>query len=262
MSDFFYCFNPYDPKSLDEVKNFTTPFVNGYGDFSTPYYGLNDDKFLDEWKYPQFSYTFNSFGFRYSPLKYESDIGAFGCSYTFGQSLPNDFIWHSKLSEYTGLSVLNFGVAGVGIEHIIDIFCIVAKFIKMKKAIFLLPHYSRIHYGQLVNNSPTVVNALPIDKFYRYLFRGMSTEELQRRTKIALYRAEHIAKLYNIELYYSSYQYEVYDLLKLMNFSHAKILPEWNSSFEGSDTDKARDKHHPGPLHHEVWAKKIQPFIQ
>lgn len=257
----FYYFNPYDPKSLDEVKNFTTPFVNGDGDFTTPYYGINDDKFLDEWKYPNFSYTFNNLGFRYSPIKYESDIGAFGCSYTFGQSLPSEFLWHSKLSEYTGLSVLNFGVAGVGIEHIVDIFCIVAKFIKLKKAIFLLPHYSRIHYGELVNDTPTVVNALHYQKQYRNLFRGISNEEFHRRTKIALYRAEHIAKLYNIELYYGTYQYEVHDFLKLLTFNHAKILPNWLTNAEFQN-DFARDKHHPGPLHHEYWAKRIQPFIE
>lgn len=262
MSEFFYSFNPYNPKNLDEVKNFTTRYINDDGDYTTAFFGYNDNKFLNEWKYPSFSYTFNNLGFRYSPLRSEADIGAFGCSYTFGQSLPNEFLWHSKLSKLTGLSVLNFGVASAGIENAVNIFCVVSKFIKLKKAIFLLPHYSRITYGESKYNKPELVNINPHDANYEFLYKTLSTEEFHRRAKLELYKAEHIAKLYNIELYYGTYQRDVTNLLNSMTFNYAKILPEWTSAFKGSEEDKARDQFHPGPLHHENWANLIKPFIE
>lgn len=262
MIDQFFKLNILNSKNLNDVTYFTTAFTNEEG-YTTPYYGFNDNKFLDKWKYEDFSYTFNKYGFRYLPLKDEADIGAFGCSYTFGQSMPQHRLWHSLLEKNTGKTVLNFGAAGKGIETIINIFCIVTSHIKLKTAIILLPPITRLQILSLKNKQLTHFDfsAQSTDDFSENIFKVLPDEELYKMAKNNLYLAEHIARYRGIKLYFSSWHSQISTMLKHMEFDYAECLPDWVAIPNNPEQDKARDMAHPGPLHHEYWESLIRPYF-
>jgi hypothetical protein len=262
MIEKFCRLNVLNSKSLDDVIHFTTPFTNEEG-YTTPYFGIKDDKYLDQWKYEDFSYTFNKYGFRYLPLKDHADIGAFGCSFTFGQSMPESRLWHSLLSKNTNNTVLNFGVAGKSIKTIVDIFAIVTSHIKIKKAIFLLPPIHRIQLLMTEDNLTFYRDFYPMsnDTTSSSIFKFLPETEMINVAKSNIYLAEHIAKLRNIEIYFATWNSSISTLLKNMNLEYAKVLPEWTAIPENPHLDKARDMEHPGPLHHERWESLIRPYF-
>lgn len=228
-------------------------------EYTVDYYGVNDDKYLQKWQYENFNYTINKYGFRYSPLQDSADIGAFGCSYTFGQSMPSNRLWHSLLSQATGLSSLNFGVPGKGIETTVDIFNIVSKHIKLKRAVFLLPPITRLQI--LLERQKdfefvdyTVQHDIDIAQD---LFRTLPESQLINMAKKSIYLAEHIARERRIRIYFASWHSDTSTILKKMKFHYATLLPDWTDSL----ADRARDQEHPGPIAHQKWVEKILPYF-
>ena len=54
-----------------------------------------------------------------------------------------------------------------------------------------------------------------------------------------------------------------YEVLSQLKFTHCTVLPLWCSlSQEQAETDLARDKKHPGPIHHQQWVDKIKHLIK
>lgn len=259
MIDHYLRFNFLTSKYLADVRHFTPTC----SDTTMHYYGIEDDKHLDKWNYEDFDYTINKYGFRYSPLRDQTDIGAFGCSFTFGEGLPHSRLWHTILQHYTNKSVLNFGIPGRSIETIVNVFCVVSTHIKMEHAILLLPSLDRL---QILGSNKGILRHYELrptsdEELADDIFRAMPEEEIQKIAKNNIYLAEYVAKQRGIKIYFSSWHTTTYTLLKKMRFEYGTLLPEWQPILRDPDKDKARDMQHHGPLHHLYWESLIRPYF-
>lgn len=231
-----------------------------------------------QWPYNDFNYQISSLGFRTHADLQDSDVGAFGCSFTFGQGLPADSLWPSLLAKSTGMSLYNFGQPGIGAKGIADLFAIISNIVNIKHAVFLLPPYHRLQLAA-ADSRFCSIDLVPIIPNYvskhegRYRFnsddvyRVLPEEELLKNFKDAVYQIEYIASAKGIKTYYSSWEKETYKFLTYMD-ENLNLLPEWTSKSEHNgvveylNTDFARDMQHPGPKHHENWARQIKDFIK
>lgn len=228
-------------------------------------------KYAHEWPYP-FTYVVNEHCFRFEEIPTETDLAVFGCSFTFGLGLPKEMLWHDILAKELNLSCLNFGMCGASIKSIVDVFCIVSKHIKIKKAIFLLPSIvrtqiakthpliDRVDYLTAFPGHPSqLCNSYSINN--EGYFKYFPEEELNKDAKESVYLSQFVAKHRGIDAYYGSWDPDTIKLLKAMQFTNGTLLPEWWTPVHLSD-DKARDKMHPGPEHNKYWANEIKPFIK
>jgi len=275
MNDSFIKLNLLNSKSLDDIKRFSAlvwPDDRTEG-YITDFFGHDDILHSDKWRYPHFNYTINSYGCRGDELPIMTDLAAFGCSFTFGSGLPDYMIWHDVLAKKLNATCVNFGQPACSIESIVDIFLIVSKHIKIKKAIFLLPNISRLQLAKKhpdydlishVNIMPGYVS--PINELFGVepdkIYRALPEEEIYKICKNQLYLLEHIAKERGIQLYISSWEEETYNFVKQLDLESI-VLPLWASpSFEFLKFDLARDLKHPGPQHHILFVDKIIDYIK
>lgn len=270
--------NMFDSSSLDDVKYYISKSLLPYTDqrdmAEYPYFGLGEEENLDKWHHPNFVYRINKYGFRNElmPLYIQqfADIGAFGCSYTFGQGLPNDMLWHSIVAKKLNKTVLNFGNPGASIVSILDIFAIVTKHIKINTALILLPSYNRLQIAKISDyNELGILSCVPnsrgrFNSFYGFddadILKVIPEDELVKQAKNAIYQTEFLAKTRNIKLFFSSWDLDTYTCMEEMSLTHAKLLPVWYSPQDLTD-DRARDYRHPGPGHHKFFADRILPII-
>ena len=257
--------NQYASKDINDVRHFLNVSVKHIMQSGgiTEYYGLGEAENLDKWKYPNFNYSFNSLGFRMEECKSEYDIAAFGCSFTFGQGLPTNMIYHQNL----GKNVANFGIPGTSIQTIFDIFCIIANHIKFDKAIFLLPPLERIQIAKIYQDELDFVSLVPnLNDYYKKvlnldsdeILRAVPEEELIKDFKNTLYATQIFAKSKNITMYIQSWDPKLQELLKDIVLDNVVILPKWSDSHQ---RDRARDQRHPGPATHQNWADQIRPYF-
>jgi len=265
--------NLYNSSSLDDVKHYMTPPLvsSTASDVMKEYqfYGLDEEKYAD--KFEKFNYKINQYGFREENLSNQTDAGAFGCSYTFGQGLPYHALWHQIIAQHKNKRIMNFGVPGSSIQSIIDIFCIVTQHVKMNYAFILLPSYNRFQIAKTYKSDR--INLLSCIPSHRGVYNSLCgvdesdfykitpDEEFVKNTKNSLYLAEHLSKLRNIKLLISSWDRKTHNILSNMNFSsNISIMPEWTTPPE-LVSDKARDNRHPGYGHHKFHALKFMPYM-
>lgn len=275
--DSFAQFNLLDSSNILDVRYFTANEIKAQsikpdGVTIFDFYSMADLNCADKWPHDQFDYRMNYLGFRMEEVPKEVDIAVFGCSFTFGLGLPKEMLWHSLLSKELNQTCLNFGLAGASVKTIIDIFLIVSKHIKIKKAIFLLPTFTRMQVAKHNQLSNTVQNlsAIPghesqlciaygIDT--HNLFKSVPNEELFKIAKNEIYLAEYIAKDRGIETYFGAWEEESAGFLSLMDLKHSTKLPAWYTPAECVG-DLARDQMHPGPKHHQYWFNSIKHLIK
>jgi len=275
MIDSFAKLNLLDSKSLADFHSYSKleakhVAVSDHNGVTYDFCSLDDMKHADEWQHEQFKYEINEHGFRFDNMPTETELAAFGCSFTFGTGLPTHMLWHNLLTEDS----LNFGLPGASIKTITDVFCIASKHIKIKKAIFLLPSIPRMQIAKHhpVNDKIDYLNAMPgldskLCEYYNIntheIYKYLPEEELYKIARDQIYLTELIAKIRGIDIYYSSWDPESYDFLSKMNFTHGTILPVWYTPHHlGDGNDLARDKHHPGPEHHKYWINSIKDHIK
>lgn len=260
-------------KSLSDITAFG-PFKTEAISHVSDFFGIDDNTYAHLWPHAPFNYAINANGYRGAEFPNETDIAAFGCSFTFGSGLPEHMLWNKVLSDELGKTSVNFGVPSASIETITDIFLIASTHIKMKSAIFLFPHHTRMQIAMkhpvtaridYLNTDVSCTSV--INRAYglepEYLYRGIPEEEMYKSCKNKIYLLEHIAKERGIDVYVSSWSADTYELLKELELESATLLPEWASpSMEFADNDKARDNKHPGPKHHVLWVDKIKSYIK
>jgi hypothetical protein len=265
--------NLLNSKSIHDIKFFGSR-PKSYGkigiiDYLTP----REIKLAETWPGEHFDYRINTNGFRGKELPIEADIGAFGCSFTFGTGLAESMLWHDLLSKELNQSIVNFGMPARSVQSVVEIFLIVTKHIKIKKAVFLLPAISRL---QLAKADPESMNIFHLDiipnqktEFHKKmevdddsLFRAIPNEEMQKICKNQIYLLEYIAKERNIDIYLSSWSEDTYEVLENLELTTATLLPDWNSKGLERGSDLARDGFHPGPLHHIKWMNEIKEYIK
>jgi len=272
--------NLFDSESLEDVA----PYIRSGGamDISKigqpqefEYASYDDIKYAPDWEYPHFGYSINKYGFRTTnDIPKEIDIAAYGCSFTYGLGLPESMLYHTLLGNELNKSVINFGINGASIQSIVDVFLITSKHIKMKQAIFLLPSFDRcqIAMSDLITNQLFYMSLIPNfipttakefglngDMIYKYV----PDEERIKNFVNSMYLLDYISKIKDIKVYVSSWEEKTHDILKNLKFNNNIVLPRWESkSGEQAATDLARDKKHPGPVHHKQWVDIIKDFVK
>lgn len=269
--------NPFNTE-LNSIKEYTIvstrPDLKITERLTVPWFTPSELDNQHHWNQEQFDYDISELGFRDIDLPDSFDIGAFGCSFTFGQGLPLDSLWHRCLSKHINASVYNFGQPAASIQTIADIFLIVLQHIKFKRVIILSPPYHR----QLVASKHLRIDEIKllpiIPSYISYLekrfeldsekiYNSLSEEEMIRIYKDKLYLIEYICKQNDIDMFLSSWDDSTYNLIKQMNLTHCRLLPVWTSGIVPDyQNDLARDKMHPGIKHHALWAKIIKEYVE
>ena len=146
----------YRPKKLtttaianfDDFKNqFGIPYLKTYkrlreeGD-------CNYCKFIRKGNI-SYEYKINNCNFRGNNWDLESTkpkIGFFGCSFTFGEMVEEEFIFPTIVSRNIDHNGFNFGVPGVGIQTVGRTFSAANKLFDFEYAVVTLPDWNRINY--------------------------------------------------------------------------------------------------------------------
>lgn len=238
-------------------------------------FSIPEDHNKHSWSHEDFDYQFSEHGFRDSELPKHIDIGAFGCSYTFGVGLPLNNLWHKLLTKNTDLLSYNFGQPGASIGAITDIFNIVSNNVKIDKAVFLLPNYMRdlIAFEEVVKwkKSFKLKSIMPQLPAQGYLYNDIITEqhykytpewEFIRKMKDSIYLIEKIARMRDIKVYISSWDRRTYEMLEIMDLRYARLISEWRIPNDKTLLDDvARDAMHPGFLLHNYWIEQVRDQV-
>lgn len=274
MNQDFAKLNLLNSKSLEDIRYWSNVDNISTTSWTTHYWGNADIKNADKWQYEQFDYSINEFGFRGDSLPNETDLAAFGCSFTFGTGLAEHMLWHNILAKELDKTSVNFGLSSRSIQSIIDMFLIASKHIKIKNAILLLPSISRLQFAKMHPSDKTihylntcVDNRSEINKIYGLdedsIYCAIPEEEMYKICRNQLYLLDYISKERGVTVYVSSWEQQTYDFVKQLDLESIQILPRWYStSIAFADSDKARDNHHPGPLHHLKWVNEIKGYIK
>lgn len=269
--------NLLDSESLIDVAPYTKAEHRAYkeGSYTVNHASLKDIEHSDKWQYPQFNYHYNSYGFRDNDVvPKNTDIAAYGCSFTMGLGLPEYMLWHKLLAKELNMSSLNFGLSGASAQTVFDLFLITTKHIKVKHAIILSPSHNRMQIAVThpYRNNITYLSMVPNLRSELARYHGVDSEMLykyvpeEERIKLFInqvYLIDYISKDRNIKLYLSSWDRSTYDILLSLKLKNTVILPDWRSeSQEQAETDLARDRLHPGPIHHQQWVDKIKELIK
>jgi hypothetical protein len=271
--------NLLDSDTLDDVIGYTKfrHVVWTDSPYTEDYASINDMKYAEFWTGPSFNYNFNRFGFRTTnDIPASIDIGAYGCSFTMGVGLPEDWLWHKILAKNLNSTSLNFGIPGSSCKTACDLFLITSNNIQIKHAIILLPTYQRMqiasenivnkrnfynHYSLLPTTPNEFARVAGIDA--EMLFKYTPDAELIKLLKNDIYLVDYVARTKNMKVYMSSWCSETYNIIKNCKLKNIVVLPLWQSeNKEQADRDLARDKMHPGLEHHTQWANLIQEYIK
>ena len=100
---------------------------------------------------------------------------------------------------------------------------------------------------------------LDVEMLYKYV----PNDDQIKTFKNDMYLVDYVAKNRNIKVYFSSWDRETHALLNKLTLKNSIVLPLWSSeSKEQADSDLARDKKHPGPIHHKQWVNSVREFIK
>lgn len=141
-------------KNMDQLDKKTKPQftyqIDPYGYYSTEYIGhpLKIDG-------PEVIYKINSDGYRtkhFAPFDNSKETILFaGCSYTFGEGLPNKYTWPYLVSEnFENVEYYNIGYMGMSINHIIkNVYSFIRSYGKPKNLFICFPDLGRnIYYSE------------------------------------------------------------------------------------------------------------------
>ena len=221
-------------KSLSDITAFGT-YKHDALVHDIDFFGPDDVTYAHLWPYEQFNYSLNANGYRGPAFPTETDIAAFGCSFTAGLGLPEDYLWHNLVASELQLTSLNFGVSGASVKSIAELFLITSKHIQIKHAVFLLPSYNRMQIGikHMKKNMLTHLSLIPGLKSELSFSYGVDVEMLYKHIpdddqiktfKNDMYLLDYVAKHRNIKVYFSSWDGVTYNLLNQLNLKNSTTV--------------------------------------
>lgn len=197
-------------------------------------------------------------------------VAVFGCSFTFGVGIDEDSTWHAlvkkSLRTDKPIQLINLGYPGGSIGRSLRLFKYLTDVYPLDIAIFLLPTHWREEYPEHKKQVGThFYNLIPNvnphhiedkwEQFYTY-----ATEETQIYNAIKnVSHIDAIAKSKNIETFFSTWDFPLYEHLKKKCLTKQQILPyfEFLENHKNIENGFARDGAHPGPLSQEHFANQV-----
>lgn len=226
-------------------------------------------------------YTINNYGARGDwSIKTQNpdhiNIAVFGCSFTFAVGIPEYQTWSAqikqKLPADKTVNIINLGYPGGSVSKSLKFFKYLTDVYKIDIAIFLLPSHWRAEFAVYYTQDYPVkyINLIPNfnssyvegvwEDFYKYSTAGTRLYDTVREIGYI----ELIAKVNNIETYYSSWDGETLDTVK--NYVDKKqILPYFkfveNMLGPHLSTKFARDGAHPGIASQDLFAGEVTEHL-
>lgn len=205
------------------------------------------------------------------------DIACYGDSFTFGQMTSEDKTWPQLLSITCKIKTFNFGVPAAGIDVCYLNFKKSIEDFKIKKAIFLLPDFQRkllrfkigLNYFKLpifaqldwqypenIGSSLGITHTLMNDKINNTKKKITDNSKMNNYNKKIIQKILKLSKSRNIEVFFSSYSKETYEVLKEIDF--VKLLPMFNLYWF---PERAANNMHPTYKHYTKWIELIKNLI-
>lgn len=207
-----------------------------------------------------FKYYLNNIGFRgvYPNKDDDNIIGFFGCSFTFGEGLPEEKNFPYLISKHLNKRCLNLGLQGANAHHTSLIFSAASNIWNIDTAVITLPNWGRFSYvdkyNQLVPIMPTLNYKISeIERVRTTLVNNFSDQYLLSITKDAITTILAISKLKNIKLILSSWDGETRYLITTL----LGIVPEFNHDSK----NVARCPYHPGEDAVNTYTKNVLNFV-
>jgi len=191
------------------------------------------------------TYILNNEGYREGDIYQmgSNDILCCGCSCTFGDALPKEYIWPYKLEKLVGVKTWNLGVSGASVDKI---FRIAYQWVNLKKPKYLcilLPPEGRT---EIISNDSN-----KIENWFNWVIQNWSLKTNSWFVKWLLKEKNYIIRIYQTLL----------ALQKLCNDNNTKLL--YHSPIEFPlDGKLARDLMHPGEEFHTAIATTFQEEIK
>lgn len=185
----------------------------------------------------------NALGFNSDPIRTEADICYYGCSITHGHGVDSNQRWTDIIDSKKGYLSNNFGISGACIDDILSVFVATTKFVKIKKALFLLPDYVRqtIRVEPDDQYDPRYINIFPnLVNLANHPWLALPELYYADRAQSSINLITYIAKINNIDVYFSSWTSEVFELLPA-----DKKTKTWHKNDQ-----LGTDNRHPGPKFH------------
>lgn len=194
----------------------------------------------------------NSYNFRSNEIATPADICYYGCSFTYGVGVPLESRWTNIIDRELNFVSNNFGIGGIGIDEILNIFVATSRLVTMQRAVFLLPAIGRqsiaIPNDKYVHMLPGNASGhgCPDTKEHARIWYQLPREYFIDQAKISMQIIQRLAELQDILCVFATWDPELYDCLPGVKTVHAP-----NSDYLGSDGQ------HPGTQWHANLAQEV-----
>lgn len=196
-------------------------------------------------------------------------IVAFGCSYTFGDALPDLGIYNVKkgmpcsiyswpivLAKKMDKEVINKGISGASNREI----CYEILNFKFKKTDLVIINWSFIERSCIIQkNNISPIGFWKQDKFSRMYYKYLFDHDNE------------LFSLYNFTNYINLYlnYHQIHNIHALITAEYINYIPDWNviNYFPvhlhelALGYPKATDKKHPGKEAHEMFSKHLYNYL-
>ena len=224
-------------------------------------------------------YEFNELGYRGSNdiKNLKNSIGTFGCSYTFGEAMPEEKTFTYILQDKINEPVFNFGIPGTSIQKITKTFCTINNYYKLKKAIFVLPSLYRYEHiykdGKKHINSMDFLPSWPMevngstDSYYS-IYNSYDDFTFLNEFIKNVNLIKQNAKINETDIILSTWDPTLYQYMldlkigNLNNLLKIRFLENERKGYGENVTTFARDGAHPGLESHTHTAELIYNFIK
>jgi hypothetical protein len=231
---------------------------------------------LTNFKLGDVKYDINELGFRMNtPLeKIRNSVGIFGCSYTFGVGVPNEYIYTNLLNDNLGETICNFGIPGAGIQKITKAFISINSFYQLKKAIFVLPSLYRHEFirskNEVIEVLDLIHNYRTEENLFQCIYENFDDVTFLNEYYKNLNLIRYNAKIYGTEITFLTWCGKTFDLDRNfnINFIKDKINFIEVNEMNGVESNKikvndfARDGSHPGIRSHKQTFEKIYNILK
>ena len=222
---------------------------------------------------PDVTYTLNYDGFRtkhFNQFDNNKDTILFaGCSWTFGEGLPEEYTWPSLVAKnFTSPDFYNIGYMGMSISHIIkSVYSFIRKYGKPNYLFICFPDIQRnLMYSEKIESyikayaNTTFIGSQDKDR-EKYTINYQDEDNLLIATS-QISALEDYCQEAGIKLVWTTWVYRDYDVFKMLGFKFlmdpdigfVQCNPSYNKSnspyYENPDDfpywEEARDGAHPG----------------
>jgi hypothetical protein len=224
-------------------------------------------------------YEFNELGYRGSNniKNLKNSIGTFGCSYTFGEAMPEEKTFTYILQDKINQPIFNFGIPGGSIQKITKTFCSINNYYKLKKAIFVLPSLYR--YEHIYNMNKKYIDSIDFlpswpmevngstDSYYS-IYNSYDDFTFLNEFIKNINLIKQNAKINETDIILSTWDPTLYEYMKDLkignpdNLIKIQFLENERKGHGENVTNYARDGVHPGLESHTHSAELIYNFIK